>query len=46
MRLLDEPARIVSGQILFQGRDIVDDERPRNCARYAAAASPWCSRTR
>ena len=23
MRLLDEPARIVSGQILFQGRDIV-----------------------
>ena len=45
MRLLDEPARIVGGAILFQGRDLahLDEEASARCA---VARSPWCSRTR
>ena len=36
MRLLDEPARIAGGQILFQGRDIVKHDAGGDCARCAA----------
>ena len=45
MRLLDEPARIVGGEVRFQGRDVLA-MTPTSCAPCAATASPWCSRTR
>ena len=45
MRLLDEPARIVGGSILFKGRDLAHLDEDGDSRRCAAARSPWCSRT-
>ena len=46
MRLLEEPARIVGGEIRFQGRDVLGDDAGGAARRCAATASRWCSRTR
>ena len=43
--LVDPPGRIVGGRILFEGTDLLQ-LGTTNCARSAARASRWCSRTR
>ena len=41
MRLVpDPPGRIVGGQILFEGQDLLDAERAARCGRSAATGSP------
>ncbi len=39
MRLLPERARVVGGQIMFDGRDLRATERGSRCARCAAPRS-------
>ena len=47
VRLLPYPAAShPSGEVLFEGRDMLQDERRRAARRCAAPASPWCSRSR
>ena len=39
LRLLPPAARIVSGQMLFEGEDLLDEIRRRDARRSAASAS-------
>ena len=42
----DPPGRITGGQILFDGRDLLEPLRGGDARRSAAATSAWCSRSR
>jgi peptide/nickel transport system ATP-binding protein len=44
MRLVRTPGRIVSGEVTFEGRNLLHCRSAR-CAGCGAGASPWSSRT-
>ncbi len=46
MRLNPRPAsRIVGGQVLFRGEDLLQKSRAGDARAIGAGTSPWCSRT-
>ena len=46
MGLLPETVTVEAGEILFEGKNLLSLEPDGMAARCAAAASPWCSRSR